>query len=94
MVDLPRIGCGQHRAQGCSLAAVRISCYTNIAMTQEIHVTKKSRGRPRGATKEPTAIVRIPESVVVSVDEWIARQPEPKPSRPDAVGLLIKRGLG
>jgi hypothetical protein len=61
--------------------------------TQENNVTKKARGRPRGAIKAPTTLVRIPEAVMVQVDAWIARQPDPKPTRPDAVGALIRSAL-
>jgi hypothetical protein len=31
--------------------------------------------------------------VLAAVDAWIARQPEPKPSRSDAIRRLIEKGL-
>jgi len=56
---------------------------------QELSVTKK-RGRPKGTgTKPPTAVIRLPVSVIAQIDGWIARQPEPKPSRAEAIEQLV-----
>jgi hypothetical protein len=57
---------------------------------QDISVTK-TRGRPRS---EPTAVIRLPLSVLAQVDVWIAELPEPRPSRPEAIRHLLAKVLG
>ena len=37
--------------------------------------------------------VRIPPAQLTSLDAWIAGQPDPKPSRPEAIRRLMERGL-
>ena len=56
---------------------------------QEKSVTKK-RGRPKS---EPTTVIRLPVSVLLAVDDWIAAQPEPRPSRPEAIRRLLEKAL-
>jgi hypothetical protein len=56
--------------------------------------TKKIMGRPKSA---PTAVVRLPLSVLEAVDKWAAIQDEPL-SRPEAIreilaGYLKRKGL-
>ncbi len=61
-----------------------------------IHVDKKSRrGRPRVDSDIVTA--RVGRPVLDAMDTWIAAQPEPRPSRPEAIRLALKdwlTGLG
>ena len=67
-----------------------------IMATQEFSVTKKV-GRPRGRKRPETATVRVPVETLHQVDAWIAAQPEPRPSRPEAIRLALKdwlTGLG
>ena len=54
---------------------------------------KKPRmGRPRvDATPVNT---RFPPAELAKLDAWIADQPDPKPSRPEAVRRLVELGLG
>ena len=52
---------------------------------------RNPRGRPKvGATHVG---VRIPPAQLTSLDAWIAGQPDPKPSRPEAIRRLMERGL-
>ena len=63
---------------------------------QEFSVTKKI-GRPPGRTAPETATVRVPVEILHAFDAWIAAQPEPRPSRPEAIRLALKdrlTGLG
>ena len=49
---------------------------------------KKKRGPP--ATGKGALIgVRFQRSMLVSIDAWIAAQPEPKPSRPEAIRRFV-----
>jgi hypothetical protein len=64
-----------------------------LAMGQEFFVTKKRTGRPPGKTRPPTKPVQVPVMTLVSVDEWIAHQPEPRPTRPEAIRRLVEKGL-
>src|SRR4051812_33488589 len=60
-------------------------------MRRAIVNIKKSRGRPR---VDATAIgLRVPPEQLVRLDAWIARQPGPKPTRPEAIRRLIEAGL-
>lgn len=38
--------------------------------------------------------VRLEREQLARIDAWIARQPDPKPSRPEAIRRLMERGLG
>jgi hypothetical protein len=38
--------------------------------------------------------VRLQPSDLGRLDKWIAAQPEPKPTRPEAVRRLVEKGLG
>jgi len=52
---------------------------------------KRSRGRPRvDATPVNT---RFPPAELRALDAWIAGQPAPKPSRPEAVRRLVEQAL-
>jgi hypothetical protein len=53
---------------------------------------KRKRGRP------PTGIgrnigLRLYPEMEAAIDAWIARQPEPKPSRPEAIRRLVMEAL-
>ncbi len=37
--------------------------------------------------------VRLQPDILVPLDEWIARQPDPKPSRPEAVRRFLEHSL-
>lgn len=38
-------------------------------------------------------MVRLHPPELTALDDWIARQPEPRPSRPDAIRLALKDWL-
>ncbi|TZG25878.1 hypothetical protein FYJ91_12930 [Sphingomonas montanisoli] len=53
---------------------------------------KKKIGRP--ATGVGTMIgVRVQPADLAALDEWIACQPDPKPTRPDAIRQHLRRSL-
>jgi len=53
--------------------------------------SRKGRGRPRvDATPVNT---RFPPTELRVLDAWIAGQPAPKPSRPEAVRRLVEQAL-
>ena len=53
---------------------------------------KRPRGRPRTG-RDPAVTVRIPEQTGAAISDWIERQPEPKPSRSEAIRRLIDQAL-
>jgi hypothetical protein len=61
-------------------------------MTQETVVTKKRRG-PAPTGKGTQLGLRLQPPTLSQLDAWISAQPEPRPSRPEAVRLLLQRGL-
>ena len=59
---------------------------------QEKVLEKKRKGRPAiGKGVQLNAMIR-PEQAE-ALDAWIAAQPDPKPSRPEAIRQLIKLGI-
>jgi hypothetical protein len=38
--------------------------------------------------------LRLYPELEAALDAWIAEQPEPKPSRPEAIRLILKNSLG
>jgi hypothetical protein len=53
---------------------------------------KRPRGRPRTG-RDPPITVRIPKELEAAITAWIDRQPDPKPSRSEAIRRLIEGGL-
>jgi hypothetical protein len=41
----------------------------------------------------PGIMVRMPPRSIDALDAWIAAQPHPKPSRPEAVRRLVEKAL-
>ena len=60
-------------------------------MKRAIIATRKSRGRPR---VDATQIgLRVPPDQLEQLDAYIARQPDPKPSRPEAIRQILAAHL-
>lgn len=56
--------------------------------------SEKRRGRGRPETGIGPAIgLRLHPELSNDLDAWIAAQPEPKPSRPEAIRILMKQAL-
>jgi hypothetical protein len=53
---------------------------------------KRPRGRPRTGV-HPARAVRMPPELEAKITAWIEGQPEPRPSRSEAIRRLIERGL-
>ena len=53
---------------------------------------KRPPGRPRTGITPHTG-VRIPAELNAKLDAWIERQPDPKPSRSEAIRRLLDRAL-
>jgi hypothetical protein len=58
-----------------------------------IRDVRKSRGRPATGKGEPVTIRFQPEQLA-AIDAWIARHPDPKPTRPEAVRQIVAGALG
>ena len=58
-----------------------------------IGVDTNRRGRPVTTGKGQLVGVRLLPPALAALDTWIARQPEPKPSRPEAVRRLMAVAL-
>lgn len=52
---------------------------------------RRKAGRP--PVNATPVTVRIPPDQLAAVDAWIAAQPEPKLTRPEAIRRLVERGL-
>jgi len=54
-------------------------------------IGKKKRGRP--ATDATPVLVRLMPTQVAPLDAWIEAQPDPKPSRPEAIRHALTNWL-
>jgi hypothetical protein len=54
----------------------------------------KKRGRPAGGEHEDFVGLRLPQGLTASIDRWAACQPDPKPTRSEAMRRLLQRALG
>ena len=55
-------------------------------------IAKKSRGRPRSTGLGTGILVRMHDQLD-ALDAWIAKQDDPKPTRPEAIRRLVALGL-
>jgi hypothetical protein len=53
---------------------------------------KKKRGRPSTGIGAPVGLRLYPELDAL-LDSWIAAQPEPRPSRPEAIRRILAQAL-
>lgn len=66
-------------------------------MTQSIRDIPKKRGRPKTTGRGEGVLVRLQEPDLPALDNWISQQPDPKPTRPQAIRLALRdwlTGLG
>jgi hypothetical protein len=54
-------------------------------------IGKRKRGRP--ATDATPVLVRLMPTQIAPLDAWIAEQPDPKPSRPEAIREALTEHL-
>ena len=62
-------------------------------MTRPMGDVGKKRGRGRPASEATPILVRVMPSEVFTLDSWISQQPDPKPSRPEAIRMALKAWL-
>jgi hypothetical protein len=62
-------------------------------MPQSINVNAKKRGRPISTGTGTVVGVRMLPEQLTQLDDWIASQPAPVPTRPEAVRQLLARAL-
>jgi hypothetical protein len=54
---------------------------------------KRGRGRPSTGGQMPGIMLRMPPPALSALDSWIASQPDPKPSRPEAIRRILAEKL-
>jgi hypothetical protein len=59
-------------------------------MSKAVTASRK-RGRPTVGSLNIG--VRVPPDQLAALDAWIAKQPDPKPSRPEAIRQLVDQSL-
>lgn len=57
-----------------------------------IPVIRKKRGRPPTG-QDPVTAIRLSLALRAAVDNWALRQPDPKPSRSEAIRRLVEIAL-
>lgn len=78
--------------QGANPCSGPLFPISSIPMSSISNIGKKrSRGRP--PTDATPVMVRIVPDQLATLDAWIARQPDPKPSRPEAIRRLAQMSL-
>jgi hypothetical protein len=61
-------------------------------MRSTVLAQKKKRGPP-ATGKGEQIVVRMQPAPLSSLDAWIEQQPEPKPTRAEAIRRLVEKGL-
>jgi hypothetical protein len=61
-------------------------------MEKKTVIPQKRRGPPATGKGEPV-VVRMHPPMLAGLDEWIAAQKQPFPTRPEAVRRLVELGL-
>jgi hypothetical protein len=61
-------------------------------MKRKTMIPRKKRGPPATGKGEPV-VVRMHPPMLIGLDEWIAKQKQPFPLRPEAVRRLVELGL-
>jgi hypothetical protein len=61
-------------------------------MNKSIPALRKKRGRPATGV-DPMLNFRSPPALTAALDAWIAAQPEPRPSRSEAIRSLLAVAL-
>ena len=74
-----------------TVAARPISWHHQIMSS--IAGTNKKRGRGRPVVNSTAINLRAPPALLAPLDSWIADQPEPKPSRPEAIRYALMNWL-
>jgi hypothetical protein len=62
-------------------------------MTLSIQGTPKKRGRPSTGGRKLGINLRLDPGALSALDAWIAAQPAPRPSRPEAIRLALRAWL-
>ena len=96
VVDLRTFREGRGRCKEGSLALARFFQHRQ-SMTGPMGDSDNKRDRGRPATAATPILVQVMPSDVAGLDAYIAAQPDPKPSRPEAIGLALRgwlTGLG
>jgi hypothetical protein len=62
-------------------------------MSGSIGDIPKRRGPKPSGGRKLGIMVRLPPEHVAILDRWIAAQPDPKPSRPEAIRRLLTAAL-
>jgi hypothetical protein len=63
-----------------------------LFMAKTIEVIPKKRGRP-ATGKDPILTFRSPPELTLRIEIWAASQSDPRPSRSEALRLLVEKGL-
>jgi hypothetical protein len=63
-------------------------------MKPSISAGTKKRGRPVTTGKGQQIGVRLLPDTMEPLDEWIAKQPDPPPTRAEAIRRLVRKALG
>jgi hypothetical protein len=81
---------GQSRGGSANFPSAR-DCVNKVSMSsQETVITKKRGPKPTG--KGQLIGVRMPPKELAALDAWIAQLPDPKPSRPEAIRIILRSG--
>lgn len=62
-------------------------------MSAQEKMLAKKRGRP-AIGKGQQVVVRLHPNLLSPLDDWIAAQPDPKPTRPEAIRIALEDWLG
>jgi hypothetical protein len=62
-------------------------------MTSQTVITQKKKRGPKPTGKGTLVGVRVLPNLLSALDTWIAAQPDPKPTRPEAIRYALRDWL-
>jgi len=60
-------------------------------MNSSIETTPKKRGRPFTTGRGHMLGVRLQPAQLAALDRWISAQPDPRPTRPEAIRQILAK---
>ena len=86
-------GSGVCTPRGRPLRRVSLPALFLILKPMRLSISKTKNVGIRPRTDATSVRVRLPPTAITSLDAWIAAQPEPRPSRPEAIRLALREWL-
>jgi hypothetical protein len=68
----------------------RLYEYERLPPEEKEHYVKQGAARERAEQQRSSTLDLLPPHIVDLIDQWIAGQPDPKPSREEALNIIVR----